>query len=113
MAIANDAGYQLGGLHTSKLRLDGIDLRVQGDDLVLGRHVAFDISDVVFGGHVLDDVREHVAEFVERGLLRHILSVYHVRGTRNGKVEVIEVASAFGAALPFGEPGRVRVLVCR
>ena len=46
----------------------------------------FDICDVVFRGHVLHDVREHVADLFERDLLGHA-GIVRARGNRTIDVQ--------------------------
>ena len=69
-----------------KLPLDRVDLCVKGDDLVLGGHPVFDVSDFFLhcGRH---DVPEHVRNFFEHGLLGHgyCTRALHVAG----KVKVL------------------------
>jgi hypothetical protein len=56
-------------------------LRVIGErgfhvgDVVLGRHLLAKIREIVLGGHVLDDMAEHFAEFLERRFLGHAFEV--------------------------------------
>ena len=44
-------------------------------DVVLGRHLLAKIREIVLGGHVLDDMAEHFAEFLERRFLGHAFEV--------------------------------------
>jgi CBS domain-containing protein len=51
---------------------------VEGHDLFFGGHVLANVGNVLFGRHVLDDVREHVAALVERRVLCHGGSIAYV-----------------------------------
>jgi hypothetical protein len=53
----------------AELRLDRINLRLNGCDIAF--EFAPQVGDVVFGRHVLDDVLQHLADFVERRFFCH------------------------------------------
>jgi hypothetical protein len=64
----------------SKVGLDGVDLRVELVDADV------QAGNVVFGRHVLDDMRKHISEFIEgRFLWCHMRGVYHSRSVGAGK----------------------------
>jgi hypothetical protein len=59
---------------------------VEAIDVVFGCHLSAKIRDVILGRRVLDDMREHLANFLEGGFLCcHTWKVYHVtkRGHAN------------------------------
>jgi hypothetical protein len=71
-------------LELGQLGVEAIDFRVQLVDPAI--EARFDCGNIVLGRHVLDDVREHISEFVEgRFLWRHVRRVYHSRSVGVGK----------------------------
>jgi hypothetical protein len=82
-------GLQAGGVCRDEVFLDEGEiarvvienLRVVGErgfhvgDVVFGRHLLAKIREIVFGGHVLDDMAEHFAEFLERRFFGHAFEV--------------------------------------
>ena len=54
---------------------DGEIARVVIENLRVIGERGFHVGDVVLGGHVLDDMGEHFAEFLERRFLSHVFEV--------------------------------------
>ena len=80
-----DAHVQSALLDAADVALDSGHLHLERDDLVFGCSFFAQLGDLVLGCHVLDDVREHLPNFFERGLLGHGRSIAPARAANLGR----------------------------